>query len=70
MTPHDERVRYPRLSAFRGAALIVFGVVVLWVSADRHDDHSWQGLVLAGASFAVGALMLVRGLRNYPKDRP
>jgi hypothetical protein len=52
-----------RISALRGVALIVVGVVVAIVYVSR-DDQSWPPLILVGASFVFGAVLLAYAFRR------
>jgi hypothetical protein len=51
------------ISARRGAVLILVGVAVAIAYVIR-DDQSWPPLVLVGASFVFGAVLLAHAFRR------
>jgi hypothetical protein len=51
------------VSARRGAVLILVGVVVAILYVSR-DDQSWPPLILVGASFVFGAVLLAYAFRR------
>ena len=58
----DERDR--RASEYRGFVAIILALIVLIGAAVRHDENSWQGLLLGGVSLAFGVFSLARALRR------
>ena len=52
-----------RISALRGVVLIAVGAVVAVVYVS-HDDQNWPPLMLVGASFVFGAVLLAYAFRQ------
>jgi hypothetical protein len=59
----DPRAGARRLSAYRGVVAIVLGMVVVVLYLSRGDD-SWGPIILAGASFTLGAVLLFNAVRR------
>lgn len=70
----DEQGGERGIGTYRGVVMVVIGIAVLIIAANRADDYSWQGYLLAGACFAYGAFSLFwasraqrRVVRKWPE---